>query len=183
MDQFFGQFHPLVVHFPIALLLVYAAAEVIRLPIFRRISWWKDLKGTLVILGSIGALAAVETGDSASHALSKNASPWLKSALERHEQFAEITLILFSILALGYLLRWISKSNYFSEYKNKPAHQKTLYCVEKTCGMLLAPSVSFLLALIGLASITITGALGGLIAHGPIDPIAKLMAKLLLPPL
>jgi uncharacterized membrane protein len=58
--QLFGRLHPLVLHFPIALLLLAAAVEAVRC--FRVDPRLARLTVLLLALGAVGALAAAGTG-------------------------------------------------------------------------------------------------------------------------
>lgn len=58
--QLFGRLHPLVLHFPIALLLLAAAVEAVRC--FRSDPRLARLTVLLLALGAVGALAAAGTG-------------------------------------------------------------------------------------------------------------------------
>jgi len=93
--EFLAQFHPKIVHFPIALLSCYVFLEVLT-GIFK-----KDflIKSTHLILlfGVLGALAAILTGQQAEMAFDY----WNKQAsalMEEHEMYATITIWYFSAL-------------------------------------------------------------------------------------
>jgi uncharacterized membrane protein len=85
--------HPLVVHFPIALLLVVPVFVVLGL-------LWRGARPTifvaatvLLLLGAAGTVAAVLTGEAA-EAQAKSV-PAARAALERHEELAELARNLF----------------------------------------------------------------------------------------
>lgn len=93
--EFLAQFHPKVVHFPIALLSCYVFLEVLA-AIFK-----KDflVKSALLFLlfGVLGALAAILTGQQAEAAFDY----WNKHAsalFDQHEMYANITIWYFSVL-------------------------------------------------------------------------------------
>jgi uncharacterized membrane protein len=79
------QIHPLVVHFPIALLLVGVLLDGLFLLLGRR--EWADVTFLLVALGVVGAFAAGLTGQMAEHAI-EPLSAVTKGALEAHHEFA-----------------------------------------------------------------------------------------------
>src|ERR1700730_11355399 len=60
LGQFFGRFHPLVVHFPIALILLAAALECAGL--FRSDKHLPSFAGFVLALAAVGALIAVSLG-------------------------------------------------------------------------------------------------------------------------
>ena len=127
--------HPIVIHFPIALLTVYSILEIIR---FKN----DDTKRVLVILGTLGAYVAALTGPGGEGV----------RILDMHELFAKLTIIIYSLIAISYIDR---------EF------------IKKT-------SILIILALLGLASITITGGLGGAMVYGTsFDPFMAPVFKLL----
>ena len=58
--QFFGRLHPLVLHFPVALLLLAAALEFVR--VFRDDACLGKLTVFLLAVGAVGAVVAAGTG-------------------------------------------------------------------------------------------------------------------------
>lgn len=89
--------HPAVVHFPIVLLLVGAAAAIAAVFIRRwRLTW---VSASLLTLGAIGAFVAVETGE-ASRELTGKLLAEAEALIESHEEWAERTLIAAAIAAV-----------------------------------------------------------------------------------
>ncbi len=84
--------HPILVHFPVALLTAYVIAAVSAY--FFRSDWLEKTAGFLLLLGVIAALAAVTTGKIAESAI----APPAASVGEMHETFATLTTVLFSAL-------------------------------------------------------------------------------------
>ena len=91
--------HPLIVHFPIALLLVA--------PLFILIgSLLEPEKGRvylvaaliLMALGTSAVFVALETGEAAAKLAER--TPAINAVLEHHEQLAETTRVVFSVLTL-----------------------------------------------------------------------------------
>ncbi|PIP77941.1 MAG: hypothetical protein COW85_06385 [Ignavibacteria bacterium CG22_combo_CG10-13_8_21_14_all_37_15] len=96
--EFFASLHPKIVHFPIALLIVYTLLEGIGL-VFKKDIFTKAAF-IILIFGVLGALAAVLTGNQAEETW-KNWSSAGKNLLEEHETFASITLwYFFGVLIL-----------------------------------------------------------------------------------
>jgi uncharacterized membrane protein len=91
--------HPLVVHFPIALLLVVplvVGAGIVGRP-------GRGVPGVaflLLALGTGAAWLAVATGESAGQLAER--LPGVEKILDRHEELAEITRTLFTLLTLAY---------------------------------------------------------------------------------
>lgn len=91
-----GQIHPLVIHFPIALLLLYVALEISGI-IFNK---EEILRGAYVILilGVIASLVAVLTGNQAEELAERTISSQFKfpeEILENHEWYATLTVWYF----------------------------------------------------------------------------------------
>jgi|SRR3989344_4725701 len=135
--------HPVIVHFPVALLSLYSVLEIIR---FKNI----QTKSLLVVLGTLGSYAAYITG-----LINKNSIVGeIPPALNWHQIFATITLVIFTIISIYYLTR--SKKEW------------------------LPPFLLVILAILGLAFITLTGALGGSLVYGPdTDPFVKFIYSIL----
>lgn len=90
--------HPLVTHFPVALLLV--APLFIVLGLARRASRSAFLKAALLLmfLGTIAIYVAVPTGEAAGRLAER--SPQINQVLERHEELAEAARVLFTALTV-----------------------------------------------------------------------------------
>lgn len=90
--------HPLVIHYPIAFLTIYAVFELIR---FRKIieqPYWFYVKKILIIIGWAGSIVAALTG--------LNAANWTIQGpriFVMHEIFAITTIALSTISAIFYL--------------------------------------------------------------------------------
>ena len=136
--------HPLIVHFPIAFLTLYAVLELISVRRLARKQYWFYLKAMLIVLGALGALTAYLSGNVVSAGLET-----IPLAL-MHERFATAVLGVSTFVALVYisaLFGWnklqILAWNFLS---NRGA---------------MIP-----LALVVLILITITGGLGGAMVYG-----------------
>jgi uncharacterized membrane protein len=138
--------HPIFVHFPIALLSTYAVLELFRFSFLTRQPYWFYVKATLVILGTSSGYATLVTGVMA-ESLVKDQS--YHPLISLHELWALVSMGIFTIIALIYLWSW---------YKGVFVMKSKLVVV---------------LALAGIISLLITGALGGSIVFGPnTDPFA-----------
>ena len=163
--------HPLLVHFPIAFLLLYSL--IILLPMqkwFSKITW-KASERLLLVLGTIGIFLAKASGETAQE-LTKPKS----NLVEMHELFANAVTWFYIILIIIEFLPLIVS---FLEKKkitlwSIPTLLKKIHrfinkkIIIKTC------------ALLGLISLFITGLLGGVMVYGATaDPLAPFILKLL----
>ena len=173
--------HPILVHFPIALLVIYAILECVR---FKKITEWHSfffIKAFLAIFGFLAAIAAFSTGPegSAIHGWSgytgmtgSNGRPILRQIVDMHSNFATLTVIIFGIIAASYLVVWIQR-----EY---PINHKIWNYVLQIARFIQKPTVIIILAIIGLVAVTIAGSLGGSIVYGPdVDPVVSFIYHLL----
>ncbi|GAC1413164.1 MAG: hypothetical protein NVSMB66_4390 [Candidatus Doudnabacteria bacterium] len=167
--------HPIVVHFPIALLTTYGILELLR---FRKLTeqpYWFYVKAVLVIIGSATSIAAYLAGIIAKSLIT---NPDIQPLISMHELWAKLSIIIFGILALGYAIAWLDKMevlNFKNEYLQTMG--KLLISYQQ---LVARPYLTITLALFGLISLTITGALGGSIVYGYTqDPFANAIHNLL----
>lgn len=92
--------HPLVVHFPIALLVIVPILLVIAMLARDRVGWARSA-ALMLVLGSLGAFAAAWSGEAAEGAAERVAAA--SATLERHEEGAEVVRGVFGLLALAYV--------------------------------------------------------------------------------
>lgn len=88
--------HPLVVHFPVALLLVAPLLVVAALLVRRLRPGLLVAALLLMALGVVGAFVAVSTGEAAGRLAER--TPEVSAVIERHEELAERTRLVFSVL-------------------------------------------------------------------------------------
>ncbi|MBN2616648.1 MAG: DUF2231 domain-containing protein [Bacteroidales bacterium] len=87
--------HPMIVHFPIALLLTGLLFDIIGL--FAKKAFFSKAGFYLLILGTLGVAVAYLTGHFAGSGITEQGA--LKQALETHQAAAELTVWLVSITA------------------------------------------------------------------------------------
>jgi uncharacterized membrane protein len=87
--------HAMIIHFPIALILIGFLSEIISL--FQKNTFFKNSAFYLLILGSLGVISAYFSGSFAGEGIEEGP---LKMPMELHEQAALITLILAIITTL-----------------------------------------------------------------------------------
>ena len=161
--------HPIIVHFPVALLTLYVVFECLRFKRLMERSEWFWIKGVFVWLGGLGALAALVTGD-----YGKPLYPDARALIRAHENFAHYVIALFGLIAAVYFVLGVEKI--FGEAIRRtglaPIWKSIVVVADTLCtGPVMVPA-----ALVGLALLTITGALGGSIVYGPdTDPLATLV--------
>jgi uncharacterized membrane protein len=90
--------HPIILHFPIALLTVAVAADAVAL-VGRRYSWQPAIYA-LLVAGTVGALGAVISGNADAAAYRDTE---LAGAIQDHEDLGTATFLLFLIMVLGRL--------------------------------------------------------------------------------
>ena len=86
--EFLAQFHPQIVHMPIALIIVAFFFELVGR--FVDLEWWRKAAFALLILGVLAAGAAVLSGRGAGHEAERQGAP--EQAIDRHEDIAQLTL-------------------------------------------------------------------------------------------
>ncbi len=171
--------HPLFVHFPIGMLVVYGLMELVPERWTKYFSWWGGAKRFLLAAGLVAAVPTLITGDMASDMI-KGLVP--EELIETHEHAAGTTLLIFVVLAGAYLVRLFTETGWGDRmsawlWKGKLAVMWRLK--QRASGWILETPIRPILALAGLISITITGGLGAAIVYGPnIDPVVTFIYKL-----
>ncbi len=162
--------HPILVHFPVALLFIYSIIKL--LPFkkwFPKVSW-KHIELALLIPGLIGAFASNMTGEVAENIARPN-----HKLLETHAFMAMTATWMYGLLLAGELLPWIN-TNLIPKLKSAPI--LSLFTFIRN--ILVHPFITGLLALLGLIAISLTGLLGGVMVYGiTADPIAGIVLKIL----
>lgn len=90
--------HPLVVHFPIALLLVAPILVVLGLLFPKQWNGFALAALTLMVLGTVGAFVAVATGEANAGLVERTEA--ISEVLEQHEDLAETTRTVFAVLTV-----------------------------------------------------------------------------------
>ncbi len=160
--------HPIVVHFPIALLFVYSILKILPLSKWWSGVSWRQIERVLLIIGVCGAFVALATGSTAAHLAKPD-----RTLLHAHETFAQLTTILYSALLVGEIAAFINERALVS--------QPTLLRIIQIVESILANRVfSAILAFVALIALFMTGLLGGAIVYGAAaDPLAGIILPLL----
>ncbi len=159
--------HPLFVHFPIGLLVIYVLLELLPSSLERKYPWLRNTKIFLLIMGTGAGFFALGTGDMAGEIVGENA------LVETHAAFAGSTIVLFSSLTVIYLFDVLRKMGILSVILRLSFIFKGIILwLEKIARALRRPWIVGILAIVGFMLISITGGLGASIAYGPdIDPL------------
>ena len=126
--------HPMLVHFPIALLIVGFFSETVG--VFLKKDFFSTVGFYLLLLAVVGVIAAYITGDNAGDGITEVGA--LKQALETHEDAAELTLWIMVVAAAARIAMVLLKK-YHGAFK----------------------SLAFILFLLGVVAIARTGFYGG----------------------
>lgn len=164
--------HPLLVHFPVAMLSLYGILEIISgLPIIRKFDLTLT-KLVLVIIGTLGGMLASASGEAIEHSFSG-----LHNLVEMHSTWATLTNFLGIIIAALLLVSYFS-SSVISRYPGGAIARITGIITR----LAQTRALMVILALYVVISITVTGALGAVIVHGPqVDPVVNFIYTILLP--
>lgn len=90
--------HPLVIHFPIALLLVAPILVLLGLAVPKHWTGFTVAALVLMALGTVGASVAVSTGEAGAGLVERTEA--ISEVLEQHEDLAETTRTVFIVLTI-----------------------------------------------------------------------------------
>ncbi len=162
--------HPLVVHFPIALLFLYSIIKIVPVSNFIKSVSWKEIERFLLFLGLLGAFVARATGELADKLNRPN-----HDLVEMHEFFAGLVVLFYGILIAGEILSIINDK--LISRLNLPQWINFFKLTEKIITNNLIVKI---LAILGLVAVSITGMLGGVMVYGiTADPLAPYVLSLL----
>lgn len=150
----FMNIHPIVVHFPIAFLMIYGMCELIRFKIITGKPYWFYIKAFLAIVGILSAFAAYQAGDAIEHQFEAEYG----NVMRVHADFAVLSIIIFGIAAASYFVAWVNRV--------KSLSWPLWGLATRIQKLVLETPIVIILAVAGLVAISITGALGAAIAHG-----------------
>jgi len=170
--------HPLFVHFPIGLLVVYALLEVvIRGRLASRFPSLVPIKGFLAVMGALASYLTVITGEMAEEAIQGTVSipDQMSRLIETHSAYAVSATIVFSVLAVAYLVYFIERTKFASSAFAVSSPLSPIWrVIQRLSRIMRETALGPVLALVGLILITITGGLGASIVYGPdIDPFVR----------
>jgi len=151
--------HPVFVHFPIALLSLYAIFECIRFRKLMASREWFFVKAAFLLIGSAGALVAALTGSIAKRLYEGN-----RHIMSIHSSFASGTIVIFGLLCIVYFI--VLLDYFFGQKLRTGTYGQTWEKVAKIAQALIGGWLVPLLAIVGFCAVSITGALGGIIVYG-----------------
>lgn len=161
-------FHPLIVHFPIAFFVLYSVLELLGFLKFFKNSYWFYLKAVLVTLGVLSAGFAIIAGQIIEEKFTN-----VKDLVELHSKINEMATFVFFIIAVYYIFEWLNREN----IKILPKALTDLGIKLKS--FVLNTPLIYFLSFIGLCLIMVGGALGGAIAYGKdTDPFVNFIYSL-----
>lgn len=165
--------HPIVVHFPVALLSLYSIMEVLQFSRLHRSRTWNRIKEVFLILGTLASLVAFQTGEIAEEILGRS------ELTQIHDNFATRTVWFFAVLSVLYVVRLISNEAPLQRIRNwmwkTPVVRVVWQVLVKISHVILDQKyLLIIIGIIGMGLISVTGALGGAIVYGPdVDPVVS----------
>ena len=153
--------HPIFVHFPIALFTLFSIIELLRFRLKQ--PYWFYVKAILVISGFLSAIVTIFTGLMAAESLRRSS---LEEVVAVHASFAISATFIFLIIAWAYFVAWVNSV--------KQIQNNSWLFFTRIQKLLIETNFVYILTILGLVAITITGALGGSMVYGPeADPFVS----------
>lgn len=132
--------------------------------------YWFYAKAIVLMVGGLGALVALNTGDMAKYSVEHGEFivqiPNFKQVVSTHENFADLSVGIFGTLAVCYLILWLNRENIVRLINQKKWVAQFWQILLKIAKFFVETNLVIVLALAGLISITITGGLGGVMVYG-----------------
>lgn len=148
--------------------------EFIRIKKIQNLPYWFYIKAVLVIVGSASTIPALFSGKLIEHGFRDRAQ-----LVQTHSFWAELTTVIFGIIALSYFIEFLAINNLFG-IKLKGFMESIWLFKQKIAKTILTTKFILPLAFLGLISAVVTGALGGIIVYGPsLDPFTEFIYHLL----
>lgn len=162
--------HPMVVHFPVALLLFYSIIKILPWSKWFPNVSWKHIERALLLAGVLGAFVSLSTGEVAEHLTNPN-----EKLVEMHAFFAGLSTWLYGALLAGEFLTLVSPWLIAKQFL--VPLMGLISWIQK---ILTHITLSKFIAFFGLIAISITGLLGGVMVYGTTaDPLANVVLKIL----
>jgi hypothetical protein len=121
----------------------------------------------LLFFGTIGAFVALQTGEIAEQLVKPS-----HDLVEVHSNFATITTYIFGALTLGEICAYVRTKMWFT-------HKSVARILRFIDTVFTHRTVSFVLAVVGLIALFVTGVLGGVLVYGTTaDPFSPFLISL-----
>jgi len=161
--------HPIIVHFPIACLVLYSMIEIGSIFSPRVKKNLETTKYFLLLIWVIGTFTALQSGEIAQQSFGES------DLIHTHEEFGEKSHLTYIIIGCFYLAKLIINKRFFIKYwtTREKSHLKWFisFVDSKVSHYIIA-----LISLIGVVLLSITWALGWAISHGQdTDPIVSIV--------
>ena len=142
--------HPIVVHFPIGILLIAWLPILVGVIDKKRRNAWFASAFMLLLVGTIGAFAAVFTGEATEETVGTT-SQLIENAIHEHEEAAEMARNLFIATTIVFLAVWLTLAK----------------INEKKKAMVAVAGGALVVAFYAVASLALANAghLGGVLVH------------------
>lgn len=150
--------HPMIVHFPVALLTLYALYEIIS-SVFPKINN-RALKTLMLIIGFISGRLALMTWEIAEHI------KWESDLVRIHSQIWEITIAIFGLLMAVYFCRYMGTKNWFGFPFMRRKLDEISVWMTTFLAWIEKWRLGILIGIVWLALMTAVGGFGGAIAYG-----------------
>lgn len=156
--------HPIIVHIPIAFLAIYAGLEILTcVPKLKNSSTFFSIKAFLLTVGFGATLVALASGENAEHL---NREFINKALVETHSTYAALTSWVFGLLFVIYTTMIVSIHAEAKMYVSKISSGLANLMQKVGDFFKTYYTLAILLAVVGLALVSITGALGGALVYG-----------------
>ncbi|WP_412068155.1 DUF2231 domain-containing protein [Rubrivirga sp. IMCC43871] len=152
--------HPLLVHFPLVLILLGAGAATMYLVFGRGV--WRQAALVFFVFGAAGAWAAAETGHDLEQAV--EGDPIVEQVVERHEQGADWTIWLSVAAALAFGVASVARIR--RPQKPEEEGEETPVKPRSRREALWGRLLGFVLALAAAGAVAWTAHLGGIMVWG-----------------
>ncbi len=162
--------HPLIVHFPIALLAVYSLLECV--PKVRASEWARGSKRIFLFMGVVTAFLALVSGGLAEELVESSPRAYI---LTVHAPAAGLTTLLYLVLAASYLVQIFDHRGWGDRIAGESRVLRTLWNMKKRLAHLVRDTwVTPVIAGFALFGLLVTGALGAALVYGPeVDPFVS----------
>ncbi len=162
--------HPILVHFPIALLVLYSGIKILPLKRWFPLVAWTHIERALLLVGVLGAFVSLSSGESAEELTTAS-----RQLVETHAFFASAATWLYGILLAGEVLTLLNP--WLLPRLNIQSVSRLFTWFQR---VITRPFLSKWIAFFALIAIALTGLLGGVMVYGvTADPIAPFVLKLL----